>query len=233
MPNMLVIDDDPEVHRIIEAYGATAGWAVEAASTAAEGLARIQNALPDLIVLDLMLPDRSGWEVLADIRARHPIYLLVLSARSAEAERILGLARGADDYMVKPFSPGELLARCQALLRRPRGVTPAVGEGAVAVGGLSIDADRHTVRVDGHPVELTALEFTLLATMARHPGRVYTRGQLIDVVWGGGDSGYDRLIDVHIGRLRKKLEDGSDRPRFIETVRGVGYRLRDPGEADR
>ena len=229
--SMLVIDDDPEVRSIIEAYGASAGWSVEGAGTAAEGLSRLNAGTPDVVVLDVMLPDATGWGVLSAIRARSDVYVLMLTARGSESERILGLMRGADDYLVKPFSPGELLARCQALLRRPRG-TPTVDGPAAAslhLGSLRIDPDQRRVAVGSRQIDLTALEFTLLLTMARHPGRVFTRGQLVAAIWGEDYDGYERVIDVHIGHIRRKLEDDPEAHRFVETVRGVGYRFVAPG----
>jgi DNA-binding response OmpR family regulator len=227
MPHLLVIDDDPTVRELLDAYARTAGWRVTAARDARAALAALHDASPDVVVLDLMLPDANGWQVLHAIRQLSDVYVLVLSAKGAEADRIGGLMRGADDYMAKPFSPGELMARCQALLRRPRRGT---GEDAtpplLEQDGLTLNAATHEVRVDGQPVELTALEFHLLRTFMERPGRVLTREQLADIVWGATDVGAGRVIDVHIGRLRRKLGEPGDVPRFIETLRGVGYRLR-------
>ncbi len=230
MPRLLVIDDDAEVRGVIQAYGESAGWTVAGAATAAAGLADLEETRPDVIVLDIMLPDRSGWDVLAAIRRRSDVYILMLTGRGTETERILGLTRGADDYLVKPFSPGELLARCQALLRRPRGAAgTALSTGDVLhLGSLVVDAAARRVEVDGTPADLTALEFSLLHSLARHPGRVFTRAQLVDAVWGNTYEGYDRVIDVHVGHIRKKLGDDPEAPTFIETVRGVGYRFRPP-----
>lgn len=230
MPRLLVIDDDAEVRGVIQAYGESAGWTVEGTATAAAGLAALDGPQPDVVVLDIMLPDRSGWDVLASIRRRSDVYILMLTGRGAETERILGLTRGADDYLVKPFSPGELLARCQALLRRLRGARDGALTTAevLRMGPLTIDTAARRVEIDATPVELTALEFSLLQAMARHPGRVFTRGQLVAAVWGDAYEGYERVIDVHVGHIRKKLGDDPDAPRFIETVRGVGYRFLPP-----
>ncbi len=227
MSQLLVVDDDPEVRNLVEAYALNAGWKVATAADAAAGLMRFHEAHPDIVVLDLMLPDTSGWDVLAQIRQESQVYVVLLTARASEAERILGLTKGADDYLVKPFSPGELMARCQALLRRPRGNTDAGAQTAkfLSEHGLLIDLDQYRVELDGRPVDLTALEFNLLKVLARHPGRVFTRGQLVETLWGVDYEGYDRVIDVHIGHLRKKLGDDSLAPRFIETVRSVGYRF--------
>lgn len=227
MARLLVIDDDAEVRGVIQAYGESAGWTVAGAATSVVGLAELERTKPDVVVLDVMLPDRSGWDVLAAIRRRSDVYILMLTGRGAETERILGLTRGADDYLVKPFSPGELLARCQALLRRPRGGRDAVPPSpeVLRAGPLVIDTATRRVEADGAPVELTALEFSLLRTLAEHPGRVFTRGQLVSTVWGDSYEGYERVIDVHVGHIRRKLGDDPDAPRFIETVRGVGYRF--------
>ena len=237
MPRLLVIDDDIEVRGIIQAYGESAGWAVAGAATAAAGLAALglEGSPPDVIVLDLMLPDRSGWDVLTTIRQRSDVYILMLTGRGAETERILGLTRGADDYLVKPFSPGELLARCQALLRRPRGAAggaPTTTTDELRLGPLVVDTAARRVALAGAPIEFTALEFSLLHALARHPGRVFTRGQLVAALWGDAYAGYERVIDVHVGHVRKKLGDDPDAPRFIETVRGVGYRFL-PAAAER
>lgn len=235
MARLLVIDDDAEVRAVIQAYGESMGWTVEGVATAAAGRAALEGTRPDVIVLDVMLPDSSGWDVLAAIRQRSDVYILMLTGRGAETERILGLTRGADDYLVKPFSPGELLARCQALLRRPRGARDAVPPTAevLRVGPLVIDTAARRVVADGAPVELTALEFSLLHALAGHPGRVFTRGQLVSAVWGDAYEGYERVIDVHVGHIRRKLGDDPDSARFIETVRGVGYRFLPPAAAER
>lgn len=229
MPRLLVIDDDAEVRTVIQAYGESAGWTVRGVATAAAGLTARNDDRPDVVVLDVMLPDQSGWDVLAAIRRQSDVYVLMLTGRASEAERILGLTRGADDYLVKPFSPGELLARCQALLRRPRGapLLPAA-EDVLDLGSLVVNVARRQVEIDGQPAELTALEFSLLLALARHPGRVFTRGQLVAAVWAEAYEGYERVIDVHVGHIRKKLGDQADAPRFIETVRGVGYRFLPP-----
>ncbi len=227
---LLVIDDDPTVCEVVQSHAAHEGWTVATAGTAAEGLSAFVGLGPDIVVLDIMLPDRSGLEVLADIRQRSDAYVVLLTARSAEDERIAGLLHGADDYVVKPFSPGELLARLKALLRRPRaaaasGTADGAGE-VVRAADLVIDLDRHEVRRAGAPIDLTAAEFRLLETLARHPGRVFTRGQLVDAVWQSTFASAERVVDVHIGHVRRKLGDDAEHPNLIETVRGVGYRLR-------
>jgi DNA-binding response OmpR family regulator len=173
-------------------------------------------------VLDVMLPGLDGIEVCRQLRAFSDAYVLMLTARGEEVDRVVGLSIGADDYLVKPFSPRELVARIKALLRRPR-ATPA----APGPAGLAVDAQRHLVAVDDRPISLTVIEFDLLATLARDPGVVITREQLLDRVWGQDFVGDDHLIDVHVAKLRSKLGDDPAQPRFVETVRGVGFRLRD------
>jgi DNA-binding response OmpR family regulator len=192
---------------------------------------------PDVVVLDVMLPGLDGIEVCRRLRTFSDAYVLVLTARGEEIDRIMGLTVGADDYLVKPFSPRELVARIKALLRRPRagrgGGAGAETADAPTAGrvpdGLEIDEARRTVRVDGDPVELTALEFDLLAALARDPGVVIRRQELLDRVWGVEFVADDHLVDVHVANLRRKLGDDPARPRFVETVRGVGYRLREAG----
>ena len=181
---------------------------------------------PALIVLDLMLPDVSGEEVCDEIRARSDVPILMLTAKASEEERIEGLRSGADDYLVKPFSPRELVARVHAVLRRTRGVeTPLVEALSFDEGRLQIDTVQHVVRRDGEPVDLTPNEYKLLMTLARYPGRAYSRFELINRVQGYDFEGYERTIDVHVKNLRKKIEPDPSHPRYVETVMGVGYRL--------
>lgn len=233
MATLLVIDDDETLRDLVAAYGEALGWTVVTGADAQAGLDQFHTHRPDVVVLDVMLPDASGWTVLDAIRRDGDTYVVLLTAKDAEADRIAGLTRGADDYVVKPFSPGELLARCQALLRRPRqGDRPSEPASYISHNGLTIDADTYEARLDGARLELSALEFQLLHTLLRRPGRVFTRDQLADLVWGATDAAAGRVVDVHIGRLRRKLGDAAEQPRFIETVRGVGYRLRArPGPA--
>lgn len=227
---LLVVDDDPAVCEVVQSHAAHEGWTVVTAGTAAEGLAAFAALTPDMVVLDLMLPDCRGLDALAAIRRRSDAYVILLTARAAEDERIAGLVHGADDYVVKPFSPGELFARLKALLRRPRGPAAAAPDAdageVVETADLAIDLGRHEVRRSGVRIDLTAAEFRLLETLARHPGRVFTRGQLVDAVWQATFVGGERVVDVHIGHVRRKLGDGAERQTLIETVRGVGYRLR-------
>jgi DNA-binding response OmpR family regulator len=178
------------------------------------------------VVLDLMLPDRSGEDVCREIRERSDVPILMLTAKASEDERVAGLALGADDYLTKPFSPRELVARVRAILRRTQIETPLVELLSFDDGALEIDTVQHEVRRDGEPVELTPNEYKLLQTLARYPGRVYSRFELINHVQGYEYEGYERTIDAHVKNLRKKIEPDPKRPRYVETVFGAGYRLR-------
>lgn len=217
---VLVVDDEPPIVELVRGYLEREGWEVRVAADgpSAVGLARTDR--PDVIILDVMLPGLDGIEVCRQVRTFSDAYILMLTARSEEVDRIVGLSVGADDYLLKPFSPRELVARVKALLRRPRGrPTDAVPS------GLEIDVSRHEVRVDGRPVELTATEFGIIAALARDPGVIVSRSALLDRVWGREFVGDDHLVDVHVANLRRKLGDDPAAPRFVETVRAVGYRL--------
>jgi DNA-binding response OmpR family regulator len=173
-----------------------------------------------------MMPGRDGLEVLRELRRRSDVPVVMLTARAEETDLVIGLSVGADDYVTKPFGAKELVARVKAVLRRPRSDRPGDrGTGPIVVDGLTVDVERHEVIRDDEPVELTALEFELLATMASAPGRVFTRGQLLDQVWGWDHVGDERVVDVHIRKLRRALGDDAADPRFVATVRGVGYKL--------
>ncbi len=217
---VLVVDDEPPLVELVRGYLEREGFEVLAAGDGPLALELARSALPDVIVLDLMLPGLDGIEVCRRLRTFSDAYVLMLTARAEEIDRIVGLSVGADDYLVKPFSPRELVARVKALLRRPR--APVRAE---PPRGLEVDGPRHEVRVDGAPVDLTPIEFGILAALARDPGIVVSRSALLDSVWGPEFVGDDHLVDVHITNLRRKLGDDAERPRFIETVRGFGYRL--------
>ena len=219
---ILVVDDEPPIVELVRGYLERDGYEV---LVAADGPSAIQSARavgPDVIVLDLMLPGLDGIEVCRQVRTFSDAYILMLTARAEEVDRIVGLSVGADDYLVKPFSPRELVARVKALLRRPR-----TSVAATLPAGLEIDEARHQVRVDGTLVELTATEFGIVAALARDPGVVVSRSALLDRVWGPAFVGDDHLVDVHVANLRRKLVDDPAAPRFVETVRAVGYRLRE------
>ena len=222
---VVVVDDDLSVQEVTRAYLERDGYLVYVAGTAGEGLALAERLKPALIVLDLMLPDRSGEEVCREIRARSDVPILMLTAKASEEERITGLAIGADDYLTKPFSPRELVGRVRAILRRTQPDMPLVELVSFDDGALEIDAVQHVVRRDGVPVELTPNEYKLLQTLARYPGRVYSRFELVNHVQGYDYEGYERTIDAHVKNLRKKIEPDPKHPRYVETVFGVGYRL--------
>jgi DNA-binding response OmpR family regulator len=222
---ILVVDDEVPILDLVRGYLERDGFEVDTAADGLAALAAVRAGNPDVVVLDVMLPGLDGIEVCRQLRAFSDAYVLMLTARGEEIDRIMGLTVGADDYLVKPFSPRELVARVKAMLRRPRGAAPVTG---ATPAGLEIDESRRTVRVDGTPVELTALEFDLLAVLARDPGVVVRRQAFLDRVWGPEFVADDHLVDVHVANLRRKLGDDSAQPRFIETIRGVGYRLREP-----
>jgi len=232
-----VVDDEPPIVELVTGYLEREGWSVTSAGDGRDALAAVERFDPDVVVLDVMLPGLDGVEVCRQIRTFSDTYVLMLTARSEEIDRIVGLTVGADDYLVKPFSPRELVARVKALLRRPRnGSSGRPGTDAVRgrtaerlPDGLEIDEARRVVRVDDRPVDLTALEFDLLAALARDPGIVIRRQAFLDQVWGIDFVADDHLVDVHVANLRRKLGDDPGQPRFIETVRGVGYRLREDG----
>ncbi|AWT37626.1 DNA-binding response regulator [Deinococcus arenae] len=220
MARVLIVDDDPAILEILGAYLRADGHDVREAATGVQARALLPEV--DLAVLDWMLPGVSGLDVAREQRRAHPDFpLILLSARGEEEDRLRGLDVGADDYVTKPFSPREVAARVRALLRRS-GVRDVVG-GA----GLSVNARTREVTLDGAPLALTRLEFELLLTLAGHPGLVWTRERLLDRVWGADDPVVERVVDVHLAGLRRKLGEDAARPRFIETVRGVGYRFRD------
>jgi DNA-binding response OmpR family regulator len=228
MTTVLVVDDEPNLVDLVRSYLEREGYAVLSAADGPAALDLARTAQPDLVVLDLMLPGLDGVEVCRRLRRFSDAYVVMLTARAEEVDKLVGLAVGADDYLTKPFSPRELVARVKAMLRRPRGG----GAGAAApeapaarrYGDLVIDEARHEVTVRGAPVALTAREFALLGALAAHPGRVFTRDQLLERVWGT-EYYDDHVVDVHVANLRRKLDDDPARPRYVETVRGVGYRF--------
>jgi DNA-binding response OmpR family regulator len=222
-PRILVVDDEPPLVELVRGYLGREGFEILTAGDGPSAVQLVRDEMPDLIVLDVMLPVFDGLEVCRQIRAFSDAYVLMLTARGEEIDRVVGLTVGADDYLVKPFSPRELVARVKALLRRPRQTVPPQ---APPPPGLALDVGRHEVSVDGSAVSLTTTEFDLLAVLAGDPGVVVPRSRLLDRVWGAEFVADDHLVDVHIGNLRRKLGDDPAAPRFIETVRGVGYRLR-------
>ena len=222
VPLILVIDDEPSVREIAGAYLERQGFEVRTASNGLDGLRLALETNPALVVLDIMLPMLDGLEVLKRLRLERPMPVLLLSARGDEFDRVLGLELGADDYLSKPFSPRELVARVKAVLRR--GGVETAGS-VLQHGALRLDPLTRSVTLEGQAIDLSALEFDLLHALLRSPGRVFKRDELIGSVWREDFSGVDRVVDVHISNLRRKLGDEADRPRFVATVRGVGYRL--------
>ncbi|AWH97105.1 response regulator transcription factor [Dietzia psychralcaliphila] len=222
---VLVVDDEPHIRRVLRGYLEADGFGVDEAGTAAQ--ARRLAATADLVLLDIGLPDGNGLDLLRDLRSISPVYVILVTARAEEVDRLIGLEAGADDYVVKPFSPREVTARVRAVLRRAREVGP-VGAAPLTVGGLAVDVGAREVSVDGAGVPLTPIEFDLLATMAAAPGQVFTRRQLLDAVWQDGHFGDERVVDVHVRGLRRALADDPATPRFVATVRGAGYKVLRP-----
>ncbi|GAB4532953.1 MAG: response regulator transcription factor [Anaerolineae bacterium] len=220
---ILVIDDEQSIIDLVTAYLRQEGYDVYTAQDGPSGLKAARTFKPDLIVLDIMLPGMDGIELLTRLRRESDVYVIMLTARSEEADKIVGLSVGADDYLTKPFSPRELVARVKAALRRLRIGGGAADSTTLAFRHVRIDVGRRQVWVDEEPVELTAMEFDLLKTLAEHQGLVLSREQLLEKVWGYDFYGEERVVDVHIGHIRQKLGDEG----FITTVRGVGYRFDD------
>lgn len=222
---ILVVDDDPKIIRLVRTYLERNGYRVVEAADGAAALEAIEGQDPALVVLDLMLPVVDGLSVLDAIRRRGDTPVIILSARGTTSDRIEGLSVGADDYLPKPFSPAELVARVQRVMARSGTARSAVGPPLLVHDGLTVDRARHIVEVDGHPVSLTVTELRLLVAILDADGRVLSRDQLLDAVYGIDSSAIlDRTIDVLVGRLRDKLGDPAASPRFIVTVRGAGYR---------
>lgn len=228
---VLVVDDEERLRELLRGYLAQAGFTVLLAGDGVQALELARARRPDLLVLDLNLPGLDGLEVCRRLRSFSDAYVLMLTARAEEIDRVVGLEVGADDYLTKLFSPRELVARVRAMLRRPRGAAGSLGAAAPApeviiLGPLRIDDARHKVTLGGTSLGLTTTEYGLLAALAAHPGRAFTRAQLLEQVWGADYFGDDHVVDVHVANLRKKLGDDPAQPRLVETVRGVGYRLK-------
>jgi two-component system phosphate regulon response regulator PhoB len=222
--SILVIEDEPAIQELVSFSCATSGYKVRQAESVRVAQEAIRQELPDLVILDWMLPDRSGIELLRDLRGEErtrTLPVILLTAKSAENDRVAGLDAGADDYVVKPFSPRELVSRVRAVFRRR---APQHSGETLAYGPLAIDPSRHEVRVDGKAVKLGLSEFKLLRFLAGHPERVFSRGQLLDSVWGDHVFIEERTVDVHVLRLRKALA-AADAQYLVQTVRGLGYRL--------
>ncbi len=229
MTRVLVVDDDKQIVRVVRAYLEREGFEVRYAYDGETALHIIRAEKPDLVVLDLMLPNRDGWEITRIMRqdaSLAAIPIIMLTARVADTDKIVGLELGADDYITKPFNPHEVVARVRAVLRRTTGVLPKRPP-TLRVGDLVMDLDRREVTRKGEPIDLTPTEFALLRAFMEHPGHVFTRLELIENALGYAYEGTDRTIDSHIKNLRRKIEPDPKHPTYIETVYGVGYRLRE------
>jgi len=222
MPMILVVEDEPKIVRLVSDYLEAAGFSVSSARTGDEALMRARTAPPDLVILDLGLPGTDGLDVTRALRRAGDVPIIMLTARDDETDKLIGLELGADDYVTKPFSPRELVARVRAVLRRRAG---AGASDVLRAADLVLDLPRLRVTRAGAAVDLTATEFALLAAMARQPGRVFTRSQLLDAIHGVAFESYERAIDAHVKNIRRKLEPTPRSPRYLLTVYGVGYRL--------
>ena len=228
---ILVVDDETDLAQLVAEYLRKAGLEVAVRHDGTEAVAAVRDFTPDVLVLDLGLPGIDGIEVCRQVRVFSDCYVLMLTARDDEVDKIVGLSVGADDYVTKPFSPRELVARVQAMLRRARtgGAASAAGsrsaQQALVIGELVVDEDSRQVHLAGEPVALTRIEFDLLLCLAARPQLVLSRRQLVEMVWDTHWTGDEHLVDVHIGRIRKKLGDEAASPRFIHTIRGIGYRM--------
>ena len=221
---ILVVDDEPEIVKLVRAYLEHAGFSVVTANEGHQALAVFRHERPNLVILDLNLPGLDGLDVCRALRRDTDIPIIMLTARLEETDRLIGLELGADDYVVKPFSPREIVARVRAVLRRAEG-TPVRPE-VISTAGVTLDLTQRIATKNGQLLELTTMEFDLLALLAEHPGQVFSRLQLLERTQGAAYEGYERTIDVHIKNLRIKLGDNPQNPQYIETVRGVGYRFR-------
>jgi two-component system alkaline phosphatase synthesis response regulator PhoP len=224
MQTVLIVDDEPRIAEIAGDYLRHAGFDVLFAATGSSGLERARGARPALVVLDLRLPDMDGIQVARELRRESDVPIVMLTARAEESDRLLGLDAGADDYVVKPFSPRELVARVRAVLRRSAGQTAHPTRNVLRIGDLALDVERFTVERGRERMELTATEFQLLATLVSHPGRLFTRAQLLDAIRGSDAEAFDRAIDAHVKNIRRKIERDPRNPRYVLTVYGVGYK---------
>lgn len=227
---ILIVEDDRNIASLVEQYLLREGFTVLRAADGPTGLTAARREKPALVILDVMLPGKDGWEVCRELRRDSDVPVLMLTARADEMDRVVGLSIGADDYVVKPFSPRELVERVKAILRRTKG-RPEVQAGVQEFGPIRLDPDMHSVTMGDEPVSLTPSEFKLLQTLMSYPGKVFTRGELLDRLYADGGEVIDRVIDVHMGKLRQKLEPNPSQPQYLLTVHGVGYRLSDENAA--
>jgi len=228
---ILIIEDDRNTAALVATYLEREGFATLTAHDGEEGLALALSDNPGFVILDLMLPGLDGWEICRRLRASSRVPILMLTAREEEIDRVMGLSLGADDYVVKPFSPRELVARIKAILRRTAGAPQDSGQ-VLRSGSLVLDREKHRVAKDDRPLSLTTSEYKLLQALMNAPGRVFSREELLGRLNEHGEAVVDRVIDVHIGKLRQKIEENPAAPRFILTVRGFGYRFREDGEEE-
>jgi DNA-binding response OmpR family regulator len=224
-PQIMVIEDEPSVGEVLQLYLRRAGFTVTLFQDGQKAIAQLEEQLPALVILDLMLPGVDGWEITRRLRARSSVPIIMLTARGQEIDRIAGLELGADDYVVKPFSPQELVSRVRAVLRRAQPPASGEKEPPLRFGDLSIDPQARLVTVGGEEKNLTAREFDLLYLLAQHPRQVFSRDQLLESVWGEADYIDSSTVTVHIRRLREKIEPDPANPRHLQTVWGVGYRF--------
>jgi DNA-binding response OmpR family regulator len=225
VPRILIVDDEANIRKLVGSYLRSEGYEVAEASDGRSAVDAVRKLDPDLVVLDVRMPGLDGVEALRQIRTFSDTYVIMLTARAEEADKLIGLSVGADDYLTKPFSPRELTARVKAVLRRSRGSARQDDEDVMRFPEVTVDLARRSVSVGDADTRLTALEFDLLAALAAQPGRVFSRRQLLESVWGWDYFGDERVVDVHIRNLRKALGDDATSPRVIGTVRGVGYRF--------
>lgn len=226
MLSVLVVDDEESIRNIVKAYLEAEGFTVHTAADGQHGLVSFRRYQPDFVILDIMLPGMDGLEVLQHIRRESEAYVMLLTAKSEEMDRVIGLTVGADDYLTKPFSPRELVARIKTILRRDRAYQSSPSE-VYTFAHIILDNIRHEITRDGAEIELTPLEFELLKVLVKHAGRVLSREQLLEQVWGQDFYGEIRVVDVHVGHIRQKIELDPANPQFIVTVRGIGYRFED------
>lgn len=223
MSKILIVDDEPQIVKVLNAYLEKAGYQVVTASDGPSAISKFHREKPDFIILDLNLPEMDGLEICTQIRRDSDVPILMLTARAEEADRLVGLELGADDYIVKPFSPREIVVRVRNILRRTS--QNATNSGQIKAGELQIDQVLHTVSIGGRMVELTPTEFDILVVLAKQPKRVFTRLQIMEQAQGSAFEGYERTIDAHIKNIRLKLEENPKKPELIHTVFGIGYKL--------
>ena len=222
---ILVVDDEPEIVRLVRSYLEQDGYRVVTAYNGEEALYTARHEKPDLVVLDILMPKMDGLEFTRRVRREQDVPIIMLTARAEETDRIVGLEMGADDYVTKPFSPREVVARVRAVLRRAQPSSEKEPPPVLRAGPITLDRATHTVSIDGDPVDLTPTEFDILAVLMTHPGRVYSRTEILEAVQGVAFEAYERTVDAHIKNLRQKIEADPAKPKYVLTVRGAGYRL--------